>query len=112
MTRGLLPGGGRRIGGVPRDCAGVFNETNTDGAARDLDAAKRSEAGQCDHGRFAVLCKTVGNGERGIAPGVGIHDLGQGLDECLTGLVDGLPVGIVAGLLDGLFQRRVEGTLP
>ena len=33
----------------------------------------------------------------------------QGLDECLTGLVDGLPVGIVAGLLDGLFQRRVEG---
>ena len=33
---------GRRIGGVRRDCAGVFNETNTDGAARDLDAAKRS----------------------------------------------------------------------
>ena len=46
---------------------------------------------------------------RGVAPGVGIHALGQGLDECLTGLVDGLPVGIVAGLLDGLFQRLVEG---
>ena len=35
----------------------------------------------------------------------------RALDECLTGLVDGLPVGIVAGLLDSLFQRRVEGVV-
>ena len=112
---------GRRIGDLRRDRAGVFNETNTDGAARDLDAAGRAEAGQRDHGRLAVrpltrtggvrglTCKTVRNGDGGVAPGVGIHALGQGLDECLTGLVDGLPVGIVAGLLDGLFQRLVEG---
>ena len=36
---------GRRIGDLRRDRAGVFDETNTDGAARDLDAAGRSEAG-------------------------------------------------------------------
>ena len=100
---------GRWIGGLRRDGAGVFDETNTDGAARDLDAAGRAEAGQRDHRRLAFLCKTVRNGERGIAPGVCVLTLGQGLDECLTGLVDGLPVGIVAGLLDGLFQRLVEG---
>ena len=41
---------------------------------------------------------------------VGIHALGQGLDVRLTGLVDGLPVGVVADLLDGLFQCFVEGT--
>ena len=99
---------GRRIGGLRRDGAVVFDETNADGAARDLYAAGRTEAGQRDHGRFAVLCKTVWNGECGIAPGVDIHALGQGLDECLTGLVDGLLVGIVAGLPDGLFQRLVE----
>ena len=99
---------GRRISDLRRDGAVVFNETNTDGAARDLDAARRSEAGQRDHRRLAFLCKTIRNGERGIASGVSLLTLGQGLDECLTGLVDGLPVGIVAGLLDGLFQRLIE----
>ena len=99
----------RWIGDLRRDGAGVFNETNTDGAARDLDAAGRAEAGQRDHRRLAFLCKTVRNGDRGIAPGVGVLTLGNGVDECLTGLVDGLPVGIVAGLLDGLFQRLIEG---
>ena len=97
----------RWIGDLRRDGAGVFNETNTDGAARDLDAAGRAEAGQRDHRRLAFLCKTVRNGDRGIAPGVGVLTLGNGVDECLTGLVDGLPVGIVAGLLDGLFQRLI-----
>ena len=99
---------GRRIGDLRRDGAVVFDETNADGAARDLDAARRAGAGQRDYRRLAVLGETVGNGDRGIAPGVGVLTLGQGLDECLTGLVDGLPVGIVAGLLDGLFQRLVE----
>ena len=46
---------GRRIGGLRRDGAGVFDETNTDGAARDLNAAGRAEAGQCDYWRLAVL---------------------------------------------------------
>ena len=32
---------GRRIGDFLRDGAGVFNATNTDGAARDIDAAGR-----------------------------------------------------------------------
>ncbi len=100
---------GRRIGGLRRDRADVFDETNTDGAARDLDASGRAEAGQCDYWRLAVLGETIRNGDRGIAPGVGVLTLGNGVDECLTGLVDGLPVGIVAGLLDGLFQRLVEG---
>ena len=100
---------GRRIGGLRRDGAGVFDETNTDGAARDLDAAGRADAGQRDYRRLAFLCKTVRNGDRGIAPGVCVLTLGQGLDECLTGLVDGLPVGIVAGLLDGLFQLPRRG---
>ena len=35
---------GRRIGDLRRDRAGVFDETNADGAARDLDAAGRAEA--------------------------------------------------------------------
>ena len=112
---------GRRIGDLRRDRAGVFNETNADGAARDLDAAGRAEAGQRDHGRFAVrpltrtggvrglTSETVRNGDRGIAPGVGIHALGQGLDKCWAAIICGLPVGIVAGLLDGLFQRLIEG---
>ena len=104
VTRGLLPGG---AGGSA--ASGVFNDANADGAARHLNAAGRAEARQRDHGRLAVLGETVRNGDRGVAPRVGIHALGQGLDECLTGLVDGLPVGIVAGLLDGLFQRLVEG---
>ena len=100
---------GRRIGDLRRDGAGVFNDANADGAARYLDAAGRAEAGQRDYRRLAFLSETVRNGDGGVAPGVGIHALGQGLDECLTGLVDGLSVGIVAGLLDGLFQRLVEG---
>ena len=65
---------GRRIGDFPRDRAGEFDETNADGAARDLNAAGRAEAGQRDHGRLAVrpltrtggvrglTCKTVGTG--------------------------------------------------
>ena len=56
-----------------------------------------------------LICKTVGNGDGGVAPRFGIHALGQGPDECSTGLVDGLQVVIVAGLPDGLFQRLVEG---
>ena len=120
VTRGLLPGG---AGGSAASVLTVpaSSTKRIRGAARDFDAAGRVEAGQRDYRRLAVrpltrtggvrglASGTVGNGEGGVAPGVGIHALGQGLDECLTGLVDGLPVGIVAGLLDGLFQCLVEG---
>ena len=104
-----------------RDGTGVFDETNADGAARGLGAAggRRPVSVTTGGSPFArslepvavrgLTCKTVGNGDSGVAPRFGIHALGQGLDECLTGLVDGLPVGIVAGLLDGLFQHLVEG---
>ncbi len=100
----------RRLGGLRRDRAGVFDETNTDGAARDLDAARRSEAGQRDHRRLAVLSETIRNGERGIAPGVCVLTLGQGLDECLTGLVDGLPVGIVGSMAFSSAASRVSAS--
>ena len=45
---------GRRIGGLRRDGAGAFNDANADGAARDLDAAGRAEAGERDHGRLRL----------------------------------------------------------
>ena len=88
-----------------RDGTGVFDETNADGAARGLDAAggRRPFSVTTGGSPFArslepvtvrgLTSKTVGNGDGGVAPRFGIHALGQGLDECLTGLVDGLPVG-------------------
>ena len=88
---------GRRIGDFRRDGAGVFDETNTDGAARDLNAAGRAEAGQCDYWRLAVLGETVRNGDRGVAPGVGVLTLGNGIDKCWAAIVGGFSVGIVAG---------------
>ena len=109
VTRGLLPGG---AGGSAASVVTVPASSMMrmrDGAARDLDAAGRAEAGQRDHGRFAFLCKTVRNGDRGVAPGVGIHALGQGLDKCLTGLVDGLPVGIVRRLARWPFPAPRRG---
>ena len=86
-----------------RDGNGVFDETNADGAASGLDAAggRRPVSVTTGGPPFArslepvavrgLTCKTVGNGDGGVAPRFGIHALGQGLDECLTRLVDGLP---------------------
>ena len=34
--------------------------------------------------------------------------LGNGIDKCWAAIICGLPVGIIAGLLDGLFQRLIE----
>ena len=95
VTRGVLAGGaGGSAASVVTGPACTIDETNTDGAARDLAAAGRSEAGQRDHRRLAVrpltrtggvrglTSETVGNGERGVAPGVGIHALGNGIDKC------------------------------
>ena len=107
-TRGLLPGGaGGSAASVVMVPSSSTKRIRTVPPVTSMPPGG-AEAGQRDHGRFAVLSETVGNGERRIAPGVGIHALGQGLDKCWAAIVDGLPVGIVAGLLDGLFQCLVE----
>ena len=62
-----------------------------------------------DDGRLAVLAETVRNGDCSIAPGVDVLTLGNGIDKCWAAIIRGLPVGIAAGLLNGLFQRLVEG---
>ena len=53
---------GRRIGGLRRDGAGVFNETNSDGAARDLDATGRSEPVSVTTGGSPFSVKRSGTG--------------------------------------------------
>ena len=66
-------------------------EADADGAARDLDPAGREGTGQGDDGRLAFLGETVRNGDRGVAPGVGVLTLANGIDKCWAAIVIASP---------------------
>ena len=68
VTRGLLPGGaGGSVTSVVMVPASSMMRMRTAPPETSMPPGG-AEAGRRDHGRFAVLCKTVGNGECGIAP--------------------------------------------